>query len=169
MSAAATDPAADVTTLGIPLLPAELVALRASGNYLDASSPVALLTQSAETGRFGGSWIEPPGSKRYVVGILNSDPAAIQLIQCASSGVDVPYVAADQSRAALNALVHRIGADLLTLQANGIPIVSVGIGVRADVTVVVVGVHGLTDQIRAKLVEWYGPAIVTEEDQPAGF
>jgi hypothetical protein len=128
-------------------------------------SPGSAIVGRCEQARRGAGPIAEQGDRT----ILNSDPAAIQLIQCASSGVDVRYVAADQSRAALNALVHRIGADLLTLQANGIPIVSVGIGVRADVTVVIVGVHGLTDQIRAKLVEWYGPAIVTEEDQPAGF
>lgn len=166
VTAAADDPGADVATLGIPLTTTELATLRASGTLIDHSSPLVFWVQAAEPGRFGGIWIDPPGSSRYVVAILNSDRAALTLARCLDGEVDVRYVAATRSVADHNALVARISADMDELRSNGVLIQSVGISVRTSVMVVVVGVTGVTDAIRAELTARYGDAIVVEEQPP---
>ena len=164
--AASVDPGADLTALGIPLAKSELEALRASGTDTDRSSPLRFRVQVAAPQRFGGIWIDPPGSGRYVVAILDRDPSALAVARCLDVGLDVRYVAAAWSVADDNALQARIGADFGTLRSNGIQVQSVGVGVRAAVMVVVVGVTGVTDQIRAALVARYGDAIVVEEQAP---
>jgi hypothetical protein len=163
VKAAATDPGADITTLGIPLTSAEVTALHASGIFIDRASPLLFWVQTGEPQRFGGIWIDPPGSARYVVGILNSDPTALALARCLDAGVDVRYVMAARSVGDDNALVARISADIGALQSSGVDIVSVGIGVRASVMTVIVGVTGLTEAIRTELIGRYGDAIVVEE------
>jgi hypothetical protein len=166
IGAAANDPAADVSMVGIPLTHPELAALHASGLSL-GGNPLSEWVEVGEPARFGGIWIDPPGSDRYVVSILASDPGAMGLAQCLGTGVDLRFVAADTSGADLKALVDRIGGDLDQLRSNGISIASAGIGVRKSVMVVIVGVTGLTDVIRAKLVAQYGSNIVIEEQAPA--
>jgi hypothetical protein len=101
-----------------------------------------------------------------VVAILNSDHGALALARCLDDGVDVRYVAATRSVADELALDARIGADMSELRSSGIAIQSVGIGVRASVTVVIVGVTGATDAIRARLIARYGASIVVEEQGP---
>jgi hypothetical protein len=168
VQAAAQDPGSDVAALGVPLTATELAALRASGTTIDASTPLTTLVNVGEPRRFGGVWTDPAGSPHYVVGILGSDPAAMTLAQCAGAGLDVRYVAAGQSVAVEQALVARIAADNGDLRSIGIVVTSVGIAVRADVSMVVIGVTGLTDSIRAQLVSRYGSSIVVEEGKPAG-
>ena len=167
VTAAAADPNADLATLGIPLAASELTALRASGIALDRSTPILYLIQVGEPGRFGGVWMDPPGSGRLVVAILDSDPAAVTLARCLDAGVDVAFVAATRSLADINALNARISADMGELRSGGVLIQSVGISVRGSTMVVVVGVTGLTDAIRADLVRRYGDTIVVEEQGPA--
>ena len=164
--AAAADPGADIATLGIPITVGELEALRASGTFVDRSSPLRFWVQGGASERFGGIWIDPPGSGRFVVGILDTDPSALALARCLDTGLDVRYVAARSSLADDNALQARISADLSQLKSSGIKVVSVGIGVRAAATVVVIGVTGVTDEIRANLVARYGDTIVVEEQSP---
>lgn len=164
--AASVDPRADVSTIGIPLAPEELEALKASGIAIDRSTPLALRVQAAEPGRFGGIWIDPPGSGRYVVAILDADPAALALARCLDTGLDARYVAARWSVADDTALQARISVDFDELKASGIKIVSTGLSVRESVMVVIVGVTGLTDDIRARLVARYGDTIVVEEQGP---
>jgi hypothetical protein len=166
VSAAAADPSADTATLGIPLTASELTALRASGNYLDRSTLVLYWVQVGEPGRFGGVWIDPPGSGRLVVAILDGDPAAATLARCLEPGSDVAYVAATTSLEDLNALNARISSDMGELRSGGVQIQSVGLTVRGSTMVVVVGVTGLTDAIRADLVGRYGDTIVVEEQAP---
>jgi hypothetical protein len=167
VTAAANDIAADITALGIPLSRAELTALHASGIFIDRASPVLFWVQAGEPQRFGGIWIDPPGSARYVVGILNSDPTALALARCLDAGIDVRYVTAARSVADDNALVARISADMGVLQSSGVHIVSVGIGVRASAMIVIVGVTGLTEAIRTELIGRYGDTIVVEEQASA--
>ena len=166
VAAAAADPSADTAALGIPLTAGELSALHASGNYLDRSTPILYWVQAGEPGRFGGVWIDPPGSGRLVVAILDGDPAAATLARCLDGGADVAYVAATRSLADTDALNARISADMGGLRASGVRIQSVGIGVTNSTMVVVVGVTGLTDAIRADLVGRYGDTIVVEEQAP---
>ena len=52
------------------------------------------------------------------------------------------------------------------LRSGGVQIQSVGLTVRGSTTVVVVGVTGLTDAIRAELAGRYGDTIVVEEQAP---
>lgn len=167
VKAAANDTGADITALGIPLTRAELTALQASGIFIDRASPLLFWVQTGEPQRFGGIWVDPPGSARYVVGILNSDPTALALARCLDAGIDVRYVTAARSVADDNALVARISADMGALQSSGVHIVSVGIGVRASVMIVIVGVTGLTEAIRTELIGRYGDAIVVEEQASA--
>lgn len=164
--AAAADPRSEIATLGIPLTAGELDALRASGTFTDRSSPLRFWVQAAAPQRFGGIWIDPPGSDRYVVAILDKDPSALALARCLDTGLDVRYVAAKWSVAEDNALQARIGADFGELRSLGIEVQSVGVGLRSAVMVVIVGVTGLTDQIRASLVARYGDEIVVEEQGP---
>jgi hypothetical protein len=166
VQAAAADPGADVATLGIPLTSNELAALRSSGISMDRRSPIRYWVRVGEPSRFGGIWVDPPGSSGQVVAILNSDPGALALARCLDDGVGVRYVAATQSVADELALVARIGADGTELRSSGIAIQGVGIGVRASVMVVIVGVTGVTDAIRAKLIARYGDSIVVEEQAP---
>jgi hypothetical protein len=126
MTAAAADPTADTATVGIPLTAGELTALRASGIALDRSAPIRYWVQVGEPGRFGGVWMDPPGSGRLVVAIPDSDPAAATLARCLDAGADVPHVAATRSLADLNALNARISADMGSLRSGGVLIQSVG-------------------------------------------
>jgi len=167
LSSKANDPAADVAALGIPLTSAEVSALHASGISIDRASPLRSWVQTGEPQRFGGIWIDPPGSARYVVGILKSDPMALALARCLDAGIDVRYMTATQSVADDNGLVARISADMGVLESRGVHVVSVGIGVRASVMIVIVGVTGLTEAIRTELIGRYGDAIVVEEQAPA--
>jgi hypothetical protein len=167
VKAAANDPGADITALGIPFSGAELTALHASGIFIDRASPLLFWVQTGEPQRFGGVWMDPPGSGRYVVGILSSDPTALALARCLDAGIDVRYVTAARSVADDNALVARISADMGALQSSGVHISSVGIGMRASVMIVIVGVTGLTEAIRTELVGRYGDAIVVEEQASA--
>jgi hypothetical protein len=164
--AAAADPAADLATMGIPLTAAELAALHASGMYVDAATPIDFWAQTGETGRFGGLWIDPPGSGQIVVGILASDPSAMALAQCVHPGAGIRFVAAPTSEADLTALDGRIAADMMALRAKGIELASVGLAVRNMQMVVLVGVTGLTDAIRHDLTARYGDSIVIEEEGP---
>jgi hypothetical protein len=166
VNAAANNTAADIGALGIPLSRAELTALHASGIFIDRASPLLFWVQTGEPQRFGGIWIDPPGSARYVVGILNSDPTALALARCLDAGIDVRYVTATRSVADDNALVARISADMGPLQSSGVHIVSVGIGVRASAMIVIVGVTGLTEAIRTELIGRYGDSIGVEEQAP---
>ena len=133
---------------------------------LDPSTPILYWVQVGEPGRFGGIWIEPPGSGRLVVAILDGDPAAATVARCLDAGLEVAYVAATRSLADLNALNARISADMGELRSGGMLIQSVGLSVRRSSMVVVVGVTGLTDAIRAELVGRYGDTIVVEEQAP---
>lgn len=167
VNAAAADAGADVTTLGIPLTSAELTALHMSGISIELSSPLLFWVQTGEPQRFGGIWVDPPGSARFVVSILGTDPTALALARCLDAGLDVRYVTATRSVADETALVARISTDMGEFQSSGIHIVSAGIGVRASVMIVIVGVTGLTEAIRAELVARYGDSIVVEEQAPA--
>lgn len=167
VAAAAADPTADISALGIPLRTSELAALRASGMALDPATPIAYWVQAGETGRFGGLWIDPPGSGREVVAILSSDPGAMTLARCLEPDARTSYVAATTSLADLKALQDRISSEIGASGPGGAKVQSVGLTVRHSTMVVVVGVTGLTDEMRSQLTAKYGDGIVVEEQAPA--
>lgn len=166
VAAAAADATADIGTLGIPLRASEVTALRASGMAIDPSTPLLYWVQAGEPERFGGVWIDPPASGHLRVAILASDPNAATLARCLDAGLTVGYVAAATSLADLNRRNERIAADMGSLKAAGIQIQSVGLAVRNSMMVIVVGVTGVTDAIRAELMRRYGDQIVVEEQGP---
>ena len=166
IKAAAADPKADVALVGIPLTRAEVTALRATGVAFDPSSALSWWIHAGEPKQFGGIWIDPPGSDRYVVSIVGSDPATLTLARCLDTGVDVRFVAAGHSMTDLEALRDRITTDAESLRSGGVMISSVGLSVRAQVMVVIVGVTGVTPAIKADLASRYGDAIVVEEQGP---
>ena len=159
VQAAATDQTADVATLGIPLRAAEKKAAEDKGFGVDVHSALSLLVETGAPERFGGQWIDPPGTERYVVAVVGADPATVARARCVEGG-DTRYVAARRSLAEGRALQDRITTDWRKLEDEGIRLVSVGYDVITGK--VVLGVTGATDQVRARLVALYGDVDVQE-------
>jgi len=157
--AAAGDPTADLATLGIPITADEKKSIETSGFGLDAHSALSFLVEAGAPERFGGEWISPPGTDRYVVAIVGADPATLARARCIE-GPNTNYVNARRSLAEGRDLQNRITADWQALAAEGIRLVSVAYDVTTGL--VVVGVTGVTDPIRARLQERYGDVDVQE-------
>jgi len=117
------------------------------------------LVEAGAPERFGGEWISPPGTDRYVVAIVGADPTTLARARCIE-GPNTNYVNARRSLAEGRDLQNRITADWQALAAEGIKLVSVAYDVTTGL--VVVGVTGVTDPIRARLQERYGDVDVQE-------
>jgi len=155
-AAAAADPAADLSSLGVPLSARELKAIRDAGWAIDGSTPLAYWTQIGEPERFGGIWIDPPGSSHYVVSILRADPATVRLAQCLDH-VGARFVATNVSYATGSRLMERISAETEELKASGILVTMIDYDeTKGTVTI---GVQGVNEAIRAQLVARYGPLV----------
>ncbi len=153
---AATDPGADTATLGIPLRATELRALQASGMFVDAATPLAMWVNEGRPDRFGGIWIDPPGSGRYVVSVAFGEPSTQALARCLERpGLDVRYIASDVALADLRDVQDRINEDWQDLEAAGIRIRSTGIDSKAHR--VQVEVEGLSQAQAVRLTDRYGP------------
>jgi hypothetical protein len=164
IDAVARDPAASTKTLGIPLTAAETAALRKQGMVVD--DPSATITYWVNVGapeRFGGVWIDPPGSTHYVAAIVNGDPATLALARCLER-VDTRYAWASLSIGEGRALANRIGADMQALRAQGMEIN--GVGYRENEGNVVVGVTHPTSELLSLLLARYGPPLRLEEMGP---
>lgn len=120
--AAAADPAAEVSPLGIPATAEELAAVRASGTATDGGFAVSVRANSTLTHRFGGVWIDPPGSGKMVVSVVGGDQAAADLVQCVQGGTTVRFVVSGTSLADGTARMDRVAADADALRAGGIDI-----------------------------------------------
>lgn len=161
VQAAAADPTADIALLGIPLRAAEVAALRDSGMYLDAAGPLLSWVNAGRTDLFGGAWVDPPGSRRYVVSVVDGVRATLDLARCLErDGLDVRYVMATHSIETLRAVQDRINQDWRALEAEGINIVSTGH--RSTTNRLNVEIEGLTDEIAQTMIERYGDAILLE-------
>ena len=164
--AVAADATATLELVGIPLTPAEDEALRASGWALDAATPLAYWVQLGAPERFGGLWIDPPGTDRYVIAVLGGDPATLALARCLERpGLDVRYVVAVRSMAELEALQEQVNRDWQSgaLGAIGIEVTFTGQTVREGQFVVEIGVSGLTEDERRVLQQRYGDGVRVEE------
>lgn len=159
VQAAATDMTADVATLGIPLRAAEKKAVEDSGFGLDVHSALSFLVETGAPERFGGQWIDPPGTQRYVVAVVGADPETLARARCVEGG-DTRYVVARRSLAEGRALQDRITNDWRKLEDEGIRLVSVAYDVTTGK--VVLGVTGASDSVRARLVDLYGEVDVQE-------
>jgi hypothetical protein len=158
--AAAADPEADLSAFGVPFLGTELHAIRDSGLVLDAATALAYWVSVGAPERFGGIWMDPPASGRYVVSIVGPDEDTLRLARCLEQA-DTRYVVAGLSLAAGNALKDRIAADSRSLEAEGIRVTLVDFDETRGV--VVIGVMGLTEGIRRALSARYGPWVRVEE------
>lgn len=164
LTTAASDPSADLTMLGIPLLPDDIAAL--TGMAILDWTPLVSWASTGRQDLFGGMWIDPPGSQSVVLSIVDGDRAAHELARCLEQpGLQVRYVAAKRSQADLHAIQAAIEADRKTLPAEGIDLV--GTAQLTNENIVLVGVQGLTDEIAAELIERYGEGIRVEEDRPS--
>lgn len=165
VEAAIADPASDIELIGIPLRPVEVEVLRTNGLYLDGAAPMAFWLWDGRPALFGGMWIDPPGSRRHVVSIVQGDMQGMRLARCLERpGFDVRYVMALRSWEDIMRLKERISGDWKSLEAEGIAMVAVGLDPIENT--VYVGVQGLTDEIAATLRARYGEHIVVAEDAP---
>jgi len=165
VAAVADDPAASTETLGIPLTAREAAALQK--NQIAVDDPTAAIENWVNVGaadRFGGLWIDPPGSKHYVVAIVDGDPATLTLARCLER-VDTRYVWANLSIGEGRARAHRIGTDMLALRAQGLDIN--GVGYRENEGTVVVGVTTPTPELLSLLLARYGPPLRLEQMGPS--
>jgi hypothetical protein len=164
VKAAAADPTSDLTTLGIPLTAAEIQAIRRSGLAMDAATPIAFWVSAGAPERFGGIWIDPPGSNRYVVAVVNGDPDSLGLARCVEAP-DTRYVWAMVSSADGEALKDRISADIEAWRGRGVPVNFVDYDETKGV--VVVGVTTVTDSLVLEFRAKYGPLVQLEVQGPA--
>jgi hypothetical protein len=167
LAAAAADPAADLTQLGIPLLPDDIAALRTAGFWIDGKTPIISWVSTGRQDLFGGAWIDAAKSQSsVVVSVVDGDPAAHELARCLERpDIETRYVNAERSQADLHAIQASIEADRDTLPDEGIRLI--GTAQLPDENVVEVGVQGLTDEIATKLIERYGEGIRMVDDRPS--
>lgn len=164
VEAAMSDATADIDLLGTPLLRDEVHTLRTSGGVLDDRAPLAFWVMDGRNDLFGGYWIDPPGSTRFVVGVVDGDPSSMELVECLKRGdLDVRYVFSERSWRELLAWKDEVGEDMNALRAEGIPITSVGPDMLTNT--LEVGVEGLTEEMTAELRERYGAALRVKDEQ----
>ena len=167
LTAAASDPTADMTQLGIPLLSDDVAVLQTAGIAIDGRTAITLWASTGRQDLFGGAWIDPPEDQfSLVVSVVDGDRAAHELARCLERpGVRTRYVFAERSQADLHAIQAAIEADRETLPLEGIRLI--GTAQLPNENVVEVGLQGLTDEIVAELIERYGEGIRVVEDRPS--
>jgi hypothetical protein len=163
VKAAAADPASNLTMLGIPLTAAEAQAVRDSHMETDPNTPLGFWVNAGAPERFGGIWIDPPGSNRYVVAIVGGDPDTLALTRC-FEGPDVRYVWATVSKRDGLAVADRIGADMGAWRARGVPVNTVSYDETKGL--VVVGITDVTPALVQQFQAQYGPLVRLEVSGP---
>jgi hypothetical protein len=161
---AASDPNADLGALGIPITQAELAAVKASGFFIDATTRIANWAHLGATDRFGGVWIDPPGTDQFVVSIVGSNPRTLALARCVEPP-KIRYVHAVRSLAEGLALQERVGNDWEALRAQGIEIN--GTSYSEIEGILEIGVGALTPEIESLLRQRYGDAVRVVQQGPA--
>jgi hypothetical protein len=122
----------------------------------DPNTPLGFWVSAGAPERFGGIWIDPPGSNRYVIAIVGGDPDTLALARC-FEGPDVRYVWATVSKLDGEALKDRIGADMDAWRGRGVPVNSVDYDETRGV--VVVGVTTVNDALVQEFQAKYGPLV----------
>jgi hypothetical protein len=158
--AAATDPAADLQTVGIPLTREELRGVKANGLALDENTAMGFWVTVGAPDRFGGMWFD--GALR--VAVVGGDPATLAIARCIEPAA-VSYVWAGVSTAEGTALLDRIGRDMDRWKARGISINMIDYDETTGV--VNVGVSAPNAQILTALQAEYGPLIRLVQQDPA--
>lgn len=164
---AAADPSATLDEIGIPITSAERRTLASNGLEVGGGLPLGEWVVDGAPERFGGIWIDPPGSGRYVVSIVGADQGSLDLARCVAALANLPtrYLVASMSKRDGEAFKDRISADADELQAEGIPLTSVDYDETRGV--VVIGVDKPTDAMVTRLHELYGPEVEVVDEQPA--
>ena len=164
VASVARDPAASTATLGIPLTAAETAALRTDrGPNPQATEAIEAWVNVGAADRFGGIWIDPPGSHSYVVAIVDGDSATLSIARCLEKA-DTRYVWASLSIREGRARAQRIAADMQALRAQGVEVNSVGY--QENEGTVVVGVTHPTSELQTLFLARYGPPLRLEEEGP---
>lgn len=164
IASAAADPASTTDLLGIPLTVIERNMVRASDLGLGDWMALHYWVRIGAPERFGGMWIDPPGTNQRVVAIVGGDPDTIGLAQCLGP-VGARFVWADLSLTDGHAIADRIAADAPALRARGFEIHSTSY--EEDKGVVVIGVSEILPGLEKELADRYG-APVRVEIQPRG-
>jgi hypothetical protein len=164
--AAAADPSATLDEVGIPITAHERELLLTDGPWLSDGLPMDDWVWYGAPDRFGGLWIDPPGSEQYVVSIVDASSQAIELARCvaALTGLQTRYVVARVSYRDGMALSDRIAADLPRLFAED----GIIAGVHYDQTsgVVVIGVDKPTQAMIDRLKDLYGQGVRVVDQEP---
>ena len=167
VEAAAADPTSTLVEIGVPITSAERQALSANGLSVGDNLPLGEWVFDGAPQRFGGIWIDPPGSGQYVVSILRADPTSLALARCVAALTNLPtrFVVATVSKQDGEALKDRITSDSDRLTSEGIPLTSVDYDETRGI--VVIGVDKPTDAMVARLHQLYGPSVEIIDEQPA--
>lgn len=165
--AAAADPNSTLAEVGIPITPAERRALATNGLSVGDNLPLGEWVFDGAPERFGGIWVDPPGSGHYVVSIVGPDDASVELARCVAALTNLPtrFVVARMSDREGEALKDRISGDAQRIQSEGIPLTMVDYDETRGV--VVVGIDKPTDAMVRRIHELYGPAVDVIDEQPA--
>jgi hypothetical protein len=150
----AGDPTADLFTLGIPLLPADLAAIRERGYAFEPGDALTLWVKVGRPDLFGGVWIDPAGGNRHVVSVVDADPLTVALGQCLAGGADVRYVVALTSYAEGQARQDAVTNQIPELQAIGIGFSSVSY--KENEGVLEIGLIEVTPEAVAELRRRFG-------------
>lgn len=159
---AASDPAADDSSYGIPLTPAEVELARAASRPPDATvGPAGLVAAHPEA--LNALWLDGGAA---VISVLEPDPDILRLARCLEIGEQqnrIRYVSAGVAATELAALSDRIMSDRDVLSDEGIEITITGSDPATET--VMVGVKTLNEDIKRRLVERYGTVLdVIETD-----
>lgn len=159
----AKDPGASTKALGIPLTASEAAALQKDRGAGEPADAIQAWVNVGAANRFGGLWIDPPGSHSYVVAIVDGDPDTLALARCLER-VETRYAWANLSIGEGRAHAQRIANDMQALRAQGVEINSVGY--LENEGTVVVGVTHPSSELQTLFLARYGPPLRLEEEGP---
>lgn len=157
--AAAGDPTSAID-IGIPLSRDERALIARSGQSFPGNAPLLLWAHVGAPDRFGGVWIDPPGSGHWVVAIVGGAADTVLLAQCLQvlRGLPTRYVRADLSYAEGEALQRRVLADRPGWAQRGLTIISCSFA--EELGLVEVGVEQGFESAETILRGSYGPQVV---------
>ncbi len=159
--AVAADPASDTTRIGVPLSPAEILALHTSAIALDPWSPLSFWVDAGAPERFGGLWLD---GGTYVA-VVDGDGESLALARCVEpSTADMHYVWATVPQAAGRAIQTRIGNDMAGWNARGVQINMTYYDVKTGT--VHVGVSAPNPELEAAFRDAYGPIVRLDKAGP---
>jgi hypothetical protein len=159
---AARDPAADLFTYGIPLLPDEVAALEAAG--VEPDPLVGLNTQMPPRGPVMVSGPDPRTGEP-TVSLSGDDPEVLARLLCfepASKQGIVHYMTDRPSLPRMRAALGKIHAEIDQLRADGIPVTEVWLDEASRY--VVIELRPLKEGTGQRLLDRYGGLVELRND-----